>query len=90
MADKDLDTIIPLMPSGARYIFVAPSTPRALPAEEILRRFLGLRREEAVTAPSVSEGVRMAINDPEGLVYIGGSAFVVAEALPVFNLSYLI
>lgn len=90
MADKDLDSIIPLMPSGASYIFVAPSTPRALPAEEILRRFRGLRREEAVTAPSVSEGVRMALSDSDGLVYIGGSAFVVAEALPEFNLSFLI
>lgn len=90
MADKDLDAIIPLMPSGAKYIFVAPSTPRALPSEEILRRFCGIRREEAVTAPSVSEGVRMALSDSDGLVYIGGSAFVVAEALPEFNLSYLI
>ena len=37
MADKDLDSIIPLMPRKARYIFVAPDTPRALPAEEIQR-----------------------------------------------------
>ena len=89
MADKDLDSIIPIMPTGARYIFVAPATPRALPSEEILRRFSSLRGECAVTASSVAEGVRMALDDVKGLVYIGGSAFVVAEALPEFNLTLL-
>ena len=38
MADKDLDAIIPLMPRKAKYIFVAPDTPRALPAEVILQK----------------------------------------------------
>ena len=39
MADKDLDAIIPLMPRNAHYIFTAPSTPRALPARDILARW---------------------------------------------------
>ncbi|MCQ2178230.1 MAG: bifunctional folylpolyglutamate synthase/dihydrofolate synthase [Bacteroidales bacterium] len=33
MADKDLDSIAPLMPAGARYVLCAPATPRALPAD---------------------------------------------------------
>ena len=44
MADKDLDAIIPLMPKEARYIFVAPDTPRARGAEDILGRFEEIRR----------------------------------------------
>ena len=40
MADKDLDAIIPLMPRNSRYIFTAPDTPRALPARDILTRFM--------------------------------------------------
>ena len=45
MADKDLDAIIPLMPRKAKYIFVTPDTPRALPAEEIQRRYLEIAEQ---------------------------------------------
>ncbi len=81
MADKDLDSIIPLMPRKAKYIFVAPDTPRALPAEEIKRRAKGLRN--TITAPSVKAGIKMAMNEAtdDTIIYIGGSTFVVAEAL---------
>ena len=81
MADKDLDSIISLMPRKARYIFVAPDTPRALPAEEIKRRAKGLRN--TITAPSVKAGIKMAMNEAteDTIIYIGGSTFVVAEAL---------
>ncbi len=44
MADKDLDSIIPLMPPEASYIFVTPDTPRALPSGEILLHFLDKMR----------------------------------------------
>ena len=81
MADKDLDSIIPLMPRKARYIFVAPDTPRALPAEEIQKRAKGLK--DTIIAPSVKAGIKMAMNEAtdDTIIYIGGSTFVVAEAL---------
>ena len=81
MADKDLDSIIPLMPRKARYIFVAPDTPRALPAEEIQKRAKGLKN--TITAPSVKAGIKMAMDEAtdDTIIYIGGSTFVVAEAL---------
>ena len=78
MADKDLDSIIPLMPKRARYIFVAPDTPRARPAEDIRRRCGG-----GITAPSVKAGMEMALEEAteDTVIYIGGSTFVVAEVL---------
>ena len=78
MADKDLDSIIPLMPKDARYIFVAPDTPRARPAEDIRRRC-----GRGVTAPSVMAGMEMAMKeaDEDTVIYIGGSTFVVAEVI---------
>ena len=78
MADKDLDSIIPLMPREAKYIFVAPDTPRALPAEDIRRRC-----GRGVIAPSVKAGMEMAIEEAtdDTVIYIGGSTFVVAEVL---------
>ena len=92
MADKDLDSIIPLMPRKAKYIFVAPDTPRALSAERILARYNEIAGQagndastgnEARTAPSVKIGIKMAMEqaDDNTVIYIGGSTFVVAEAL---------
>lgn len=99
MADKDLDAIIPLMPSDATYIFVTPDTPRALPAGEILRR---AGKPRAFFGGSVRQGVQMALSLAQNLseqtsrsasaeelvpplVFIGGSTFVVAEAVPLFH-----
>ena len=87
MADKDLDSIIPLMPRNARYVFVAPDTPRALPAEAILRRVRDSRSGQGMEASlTVAEGVRKALEmaTDDTTVYIGGSTFVVAQALPLF------
>ena len=83
MADKDLDGIIPLMPRGAEYFFSVPDTPRALPATEILSRFATLRKESAVACDSVNEAVKKARASatPKSLIYVGGSAFVVADCL---------
>jgi dihydrofolate synthase/folylpolyglutamate synthase len=131
MADKDLDAILPLMPRRARYIFTTPDTPRALPADEILRRFRTYRGADsacpedsvplrstpapppvscvpselvsggplhlpssgggqasghAQSIPSVQAAVREALRmaTPDTVIYIGGSTYVVAEALPLF------
>lgn len=121
MADKDLDAILPLMPEDATYIFTAPDTPRALPADEILRRFNAYRAagkpddakmqdyqgtvtlsSRAYAFTSVRYAVQMAVQlshtlsqqlsrsasaetPAPPLIYIGGSTFVVAEALPLFK-----
>ncbi len=105
MADKDLDSILPLMPVDATYIFTAPQTVRALPAAEILKRFTAapaVAPRRAYTADSVRQAVQMALQLAQTLsqqtnrsasaskpvpplVFIGGSAFVVAEALPLFR-----
>ena len=105
MADKDLDSILPLMPVDATYIFAAPDTARALPAAEILKRFTAAQTGaplRAYAADSVRQAVQMAMQLAQTLsqqtnrsasaskpvpplVFIGGSAFVVAEALPLFR-----
>ncbi len=108
MADKDLDSILPLMPVDATYIFAAPDSARALPAAEILKRFTAAQAAQtgaplrAYAADSVRQAVQMAMQLAQTLsqqtnrsasaskpvpplVFIGGSAFVVAEALPLFR-----
>ena len=106
MADKDLDGILPLMPADATYIFTAPQTTRALPANELLKRYTafqgGRPSLRTYAADSVRQAVQMALQLAQTLsqqtnrsasaskpvpplVFIGGSAFVVAEALPLFR-----
>lgn len=95
MADKDLTGIAPLMPEGARYILAAPAIPRALPAEDLKARLAELRPDLTMeTTPSVVAAVekalemaenRPAANTHEPFIYIGGSTFVVTEAIEYFN-----
>lgn len=82
MVDKDLDSIASLMPSRARYILCAPDTPRAMKVENLYAKLSNLRPElDLQTAPSVKQAFRKAVAEAgdDGLVYIGGSNFVLAE-----------
>jgi len=84
MADKDLDTITDLLPSKAKYILCAPQTPRALPVVALRARIMEARPGlDCVTAASVKDAVEAAkaLATPQTVIYIGGSAFVVAEAI---------
>jgi len=84
MADKDLDAILPLMPRRATYLFATASTPRALSSAEILKRYGASANASAFD--TVKEAVEKALElaTPDSLIYIGGSTFVVADALPLF------
>ena len=88
MADKALDDIIPLMPRMARYFFATPDTPRALPSEEILSRFRSAGRDESAESfQTVREALEAALEvaSAEDIIYIGGSTFVVSDALNFFE-----
>jgi len=96
MADKDLGAILPIMPVKARYWFAAPRSRRSLPAEDLLARVCSFRRAEGIgceglcACPSVAEAVSAAMDKAheiiglKPLVYIGGSTFVVSEAVGLF------
>lgn len=80
--DKDLAHILPLLPRDAHYIFTTAQTHRALPADELAAKaaIYGLRGE---TAGSVADALARAreLAAPDDLIFIGGSTYVVAEAL---------
>ena len=103
LVEWDLDAVFPLMPKDADYIFTNSSGKRALPAKELLERYLKFRASSGnaadntgraaciQSAGTVSEAVEKAFglageiraSDPEArpLVYIGGSTFIVSEAI---------
>ena len=99
MADKDVDSVMHLMPSGAAYIFTQASTKRALDAESVKMKYLKYCEEvssapgEVHAVPVVSEAVAMALSmasdiksaDPDArpLIYIGGRTYVVSEAVAI-------
>ena len=82
MKDKDVDAILSLLPREATYIFTQANSERALPAAELAERAAGtgLRGE---VVPSVAAAVARARElAAEGdMIFIGGSNYVVAEAL---------
>lgn len=80
--DKDVSHILGMMPRNARYIFTQAAIPRAMDAAELARigADFGLR---GIIIPDVVRAVERARDDAgdNGLVFIGGSTYVVAEAL---------
>jgi len=94
MADKDLAGIIPLMPSRARYITVSPLTPRAMPQEELYNRCIegladrGIGKDRIINGGDVASGLSLAMKmaGDSSLIYVGGSTFVVSEAMAFLKL----
>ena len=84
--DKDISAVLELLPKDARYYFTQASILRALPAEELKKQgeSLGLTGE---AYPTVEEAVRAALeeSDQHDFVFIGGSNFVVGEAISSFT-----
>lgn len=82
--DKDVDAIFSMLPKGAVYYFAAPDVKRARSAESLLAlgdangldgRAFGSVKEACETARKESA--------PDDFVFVGGSNFVVAEALAI-------
>jgi dihydrofolate synthase/folylpolyglutamate synthase len=82
VSDKDLETILPLLPKTATYYFCKPNVQRGLDAE-ILKQTFAKNGRHGDIYPSVgkafSHAKSVAANDD--LIYVGGSTFVVAEVL---------
>ena len=101
VADKDVDAVLHLMPADAVYVFTQAHGKRALPAEEARDRYLSYCAEAGRPAGDVHccgtviEAVRHAYglaasikeSDPDALplIYIGGSTYVVSEAVAMLK-----
>jgi dihydrofolate synthase/folylpolyglutamate synthase len=80
--DKDLNSIIPLLPKTATYYFCKPDVQRGLDAEVLKTTFA---KNELIGRAYTS--VQDALNSAKSaakeddLIYVGGSTFVVAEII---------
>lgn len=82
--DKDVEQVMGMLPKDAEYYVCQAQIERAIPAEELAERMQqhGLRCRVAGT---VVNAFRQAHADaaPDDLIFIGGSCFVVGEALAI-------
>lgn len=82
VSDKDLATIVKLLPQDAYFFFAKPNVSRGLDAQLLYEKMKenGFQGE---VCNSVSEAYQKAKNKAtlKDLIYIGGSTFVVAEIL---------
>lgn len=97
--DKDIDTVLGVLPENAVYYFTQPATSRALLAEELLRRWQQLHpiantqspianRQYPISAyPTVREALTAAQEaaTAEDIIFIGGSNYVVGEVLRLYS-----
>ncbi|ALU24737.1 bifunctional folylpolyglutamate synthase/dihydrofolate synthase [Myroides odoratimimus] len=80
--DKDLDSILPLLPKEAKYFFAKPDNLRGLEPEILAAKAseFGLMGEVCSSIPNAYAKAK-EVAGAEDLIYIGGSTFVVAEIL---------
>ncbi len=80
--DKDIPAMLAQMPRDAYYLFTQAPSPRALPAVELaaMGAAQGLQGEAVAEVRSAVARAR-ELADAEDMVFIGGSFYVVAEAL---------
>jgi dihydrofolate synthase / folylpolyglutamate synthase len=82
VSDKDISRILPLLPKDAEYYFTRASIPRAMDEHQLMEQ----GKEHGLigkTYKNVSNAIDSARRNskPNDLIFIGGSTFIVAEAL---------
>lgn len=99
VADKDVDAVLHLMPEGTRYVFTQAHGKRALAVEKIRESYTAHCEETGRTAGNIHccgtviEAVKLAYSlaaelvetGARPLVYIGGSTYVVSEAVAMLK-----
>lgn len=80
--DKDVTSVLALLPKDATYYFCKASIPRAMPESELASKAAaaGLHGTIHPTVAEAYAAARQAAT-PEDMIYIGGSTFVVAEVI---------
>lgn len=80
--DKDINGVLAMMPKNAVYYFTQASIPRAMPTEEFAQQAAG-HGLVGNAYGQVTDAVQQAMTDasPEDFIFIGGSTFIVADAL---------
>lgn len=82
VSDKDIESVLQLLPTTATYYFTQAAIPRALPANELkeLASKYGLRGDSHPNVPAAYLQARESAQSDD-FIFIGGSSFIVADLL---------
>lgn len=86
MADKDVKSILNLLPNDAVYYFTQAQTSRSMTVEQLqsLAAKCGIEGSIYNNVSEALDAARNQAND-EDLIYVGGSMYVLAELLTALN-----
>jgi dihydrofolate synthase/folylpolyglutamate synthase len=84
--DKDITPVLAMLPRQANYYFTRASVERALDGETLAQQAaaFGLQGDCYGGVASAIEAAKENA-DEDDLIFIGGSSFIVADALPLFR-----
>ena len=82
VSDKDLDSLLPLLPKDARYYFTPSSVPRSMDALKLQKAAaaFGLKGSAYPGVEEAYQAARKAAGRDD-MIFTGGSTFVVADLL---------
>ncbi|MDO4496231.1 MAG: folylpolyglutamate synthase/dihydrofolate synthase family protein [Bacteroidales bacterium] len=85
VADKDIESVLRLLPTAATYYFCNAPTPRALPAAQLQQMCAPLGLEGACYASpkEAFEAAKNAASESDA-IFVGGSNFIVCEILSLY------
>ena len=80
--DKDIDTVLAMLPKNAVYYFTQAASHRAIPADRVAEK-AEAHSLHGTTYTTVAEAYRQALADaaPDDFIFVGGSSYVVADLL---------
>ena len=85
MGDKDLESISDYLPREAYYFYTAADSPRAMNPDKLSQWMSGHDfRGEVISGVEAAVKSCLSQASERDIVYVGGSSYVVAEALKLF------
>ena len=84
--DKDINTVMQLLPKQAVYYFTQASSHRAIPVHKV-QETAKAHQLEGTTFSNVKDAYQQALSDahPEDFIFVGGSSYLVADLLTDFT-----
>ena len=84
--DKDINTVMQLLPKQAVYYFTQASSHRAIPVHKV-QEIAKAHQLEGMTFSNVKDAYQQALSDahPEDFIFVGGSSYLVADLLTDFT-----
>ena len=80
--DKDINTVMEMLPRQATYYFTQASTHRAIPVEKVME-YADSHQLKGNAFPDVKSAYQQALQDasPADFIFVGGSSYIVADLL---------